>query len=91
LDGATALALLRRDLPIDVMIVPVALPGFDGAQLAARATAVRPALRIAFSGDADARPCVPTGLPRGEKLIGKPWRSIEFMRDIGRLVGTQRC
>jgi CheY-like chemotaxis protein len=45
-DGAEALALLRRDQAIDVLMVDLGLPDMDGRELVAAARALRPGIAV---------------------------------------------
>ncbi len=45
-DGAQALALLREDPAIDVLMVDLGLPDMDGRELVARARALRPGMAV---------------------------------------------
>ena len=53
-DGATALAIVKADPRIQLLVTDVGLPGMNGRQLAAAVRELRPELRILFvTGYAD--------------------------------------
>ncbi|HET6655071.1 MAG TPA: response regulator [Gammaproteobacteria bacterium] len=45
-DGASGLEALQSDIPIDVLLSDIKLPGMDGYQLAEAARALRPDLKV---------------------------------------------
>jgi CheY-like chemotaxis protein len=45
-DGATALALVRRSDPFDVLVTDLSMPRLDGAALVRRLRAERPSLPV---------------------------------------------
>ncbi len=70
--GAAALAIIEGTRPVDVMVVDYAMPGLNGAQLAAETRRRRPSLPFVFiTGYADTR-----SLPLGpeDTLLRKPFR-----------------
>jgi CheY-like chemotaxis protein len=78
--GADALASLEQDQPVHLLLSDLVMPGLTGAELAERARALRPGLRVLFvSGHADEK-TVRDGL-RGAYLA-KPFTSDSLSRKI---------
>ena len=80
--GASALEALQSNGGVDLMITDFAMPGMNGAQLAAAARKLKPDLPIILAtGYAE--------LPKGESIdlprLGKPYSQRELAREIDRL------
>lgn len=72
-EADAAMALLRADDGIALMITDVGLPGLSGRQLADQARAHRPGMKVLFmTGYADSD-LVEKSLPEGFGLITKPF------------------
>jgi signal transduction histidine kinase/ActR/RegA family two-component response regulator len=81
-----ALAVLRSDAPVDLLLTDVVMPGMSGLQLAEQAAAVRPRLRLLFM----------SGFPRdlwerGEidrelAFIEKPFDSEHLLRTVSEVL-----
>jgi PAS domain S-box-containing protein len=81
-DADEALARLRSDPAIDVLLTDVAMPDRDGAKLAAEARAFRPGLPILFmTGHADRHPLA------GETVLDKPFTYEALGRALGGALG----
>ncbi|HWA48755.1 MAG TPA: PAS domain-containing protein [Dongiaceae bacterium] len=83
-NGKDALTLLESAAPFDVMVTDMMMSGgMLGSELAQRARAIRPQLKVLFvSGfvsevQADARP-----------LLSKPFRRAELAQELARLLGA---
>ncbi len=83
-NGKEALALLEGAAPFDVMVTDLMMSGgMLGSDLAQRARAVRPSLKVLFVSGfvsemlADARP-----------LLGKPYRRAELAQELAKLLGA---
>ncbi len=83
-NGKEALALLEGATPFDVMVTDLMMSGgMLGSDLAQRARAVRPSLKVLFVSGfvsemlADARP-----------LLGKPYRRAELAQELAKLLGA---
>jgi CheY-like chemotaxis protein len=80
-NGADALGVLEREVSVHLLLTDIAMPGIDGLELAIRAKARRPDLRVLYiSGymkGASAQGHTPDG-----KLIRKPWRADELKREV---------
>ncbi|WP_192499440.1 PAS domain S-box protein [Skermanella pratensis] len=82
-EGQAALGILESPVPIDLLVTDIGLPGIDGRQLAERARALRPALKVLFltgyagrSTDGDPILGPDTG------LIGKPVPMDSFLAKV---------
>lgn len=87
-EGATALALLRSDLRIDLLITDVGLPGgLNGRALAEEARAVRPQLKILFiTGYAEDSVLSASDLQPGMHIQTKPFGMETLARRIRQLI-----
>ncbi len=83
INGDVALLLLRQDLPIELLIADVVLPGrLDGFALAYRAQALIPDIRVIYStGFASVARIRSRGAIYGEILV-KPWRADDLLRAV---------
>ena len=74
-DGPSALRLIeRQDRPIDLMFTDVVMPGMSGRELAQRARAVQPDLKIIYTSGYAHDAIVHGGrLDAGVELIAKPF------------------
>ena len=72
-DGSAALALLRSEAEIDLLITDVKLPGMDGYQLAGAALGDRPELKVLLMTGYAHEP-VPERLAAADvKVLHKPY------------------
>jgi signal transduction histidine kinase/CheY-like chemotaxis protein len=73
--GATALTVLESDAPIDLLFTDVVMAGgMNGAELAQRAAALRPAIKVLFSSGFARNALVQNGrLLPGTELLMKPY------------------
>jgi PAS domain S-box-containing protein len=87
-DGASALAMLRDGLRLDLLITDVGLPGgMNGWQLARLARTERPGLKVLFAtGYADAAELGGDELDPGMALITKPFEAAALARRIRVLI-----
>ncbi|HTI01499.1 MAG TPA: ATP-binding protein [Acidisoma sp.] len=87
-EGATALALLRSDLRIDLLITDVGLPGgLNGRLLAEEARVVRPQLKVLFiTGYAEDSVLSPSDLEPGMYIQTKPFGMEILARRIRQLI-----
>ena len=79
-----ALAILGADPAVEIMITDYSMPGMNGLDLAASASAIRPSLRILLAtGYAELPPGPASDLPR----ISKPFDETELRAHIAALLG----
>jgi len=73
-DAAAALEFLQqRDLRVDLLLTDVAMPGMNGRELAKRADALRPGLKVLYVTGYSRNAIVHQGrLDPGVELIQKP-------------------
>jgi PAS domain S-box-containing protein len=86
-DGSSALRLLERQPRVDLLFTDVVLPGgLTGAQVAAQARMIRPALKVLFTTGYARNAIVHQGrLDRGVQLIVKPFSFSDLaakVRDV---------
>jgi CheY-like chemotaxis protein len=83
-DGEAALSLLENDGAIDVLFTDVVMPGINGFEVARRAVARSPRLKVLFaSGYA-------TDLTPAGRLLKKPYRPQQLTREIAALLPPSR-
>ena len=73
LNGSEAIAKLRNDQSIEVLITDVNMPGISGYQLADQAKAIRPELKVILLSGAERD-------PHGWPLLHKPIHPSDLMR-----------
>ncbi|NKE43178.1 PAS domain-containing protein [Roseomonas frigidaquae] len=89
-NGEAALEVLQRDASVDLLFTDIVMPGrLNGHQLARRAAALRPALRVLFTSgyQANAAP-EPGDLDCGFLLLPKPYRLAELADAVRQLLDT---
>jgi two-component system cell cycle sensor histidine kinase/response regulator CckA len=80
-DGVEALAVLREESHVDVLMTDVIMPNMGGFELIERASMVRPGLRvIVVSGHADVGESDPRGL--GDVVLEKPFSADSLIRAV---------
>jgi CheY-like chemotaxis protein len=81
--GAGALEVLQTTEDVDLMITDFAMPGMNGAQLAAEARRLKPDMPILLAtGYAEMPNGASVDLPR----LGKPYSQGQLAREIGKLL-----
>jgi PAS domain S-box-containing protein len=83
-DGPTALRMLDRHPKVDLLFTDVVLPGgMTGAQVAARARALRPDLKVLFTTGYARNAIIHHGrLDKGVQLITKPFGFVDLAAKI---------
>ena len=86
-DGPSALAILRANARIDLLVTDVGLPGMNGRQLADQARESRPGLRILFiTGYAESVAIADGFLQPGMEMITKPFDLDHLLRRIRSMI-----
>jgi CheY-like chemotaxis protein len=81
-DGATALAILRDvGPPIDLLFTDIVMPGLDGIEVARRAVAQLPGLKVLFASGYAA------GFGPVSRLLKKPYRARQLAVEIADVLG----
>jgi signal transduction histidine kinase/CheY-like chemotaxis protein len=88
-DGAAALALLERGEPVDLLFSDVVMPkGIRGDELARRARALRPELRVLLTSGYTSAGGTSEGVTEsGDPLLLKPYRHEDLARAIRDALG----
>jgi PAS domain S-box-containing protein len=83
-NGVEALEILGSDAPIDLLFTDVVMPGgVDGPELARRAQALRPALRVLYTSGYTQNAIVHHGrLDPGVRLLSKPYQRSALARCV---------
>jgi CheY-like chemotaxis protein len=83
-NGVEALEILGLDAPIDLLFTDVVMPGgVDGPELARRAQALRPALRVLYTSGYTQNAIVHHGrLDPGVRLLSKPYQRSALARCV---------
>jgi CheY-like chemotaxis protein len=86
--GVAALEVLKRAGDVDLMITDFAMPGMNGAQLAAAVREIAPTLPVLLAtGYAETPDGAELDLPR----LGKPYTQAQLAREIGRLLASSEA
>jgi two-component system cell cycle sensor histidine kinase/response regulator CckA len=87
-DGEEALALSgQMEVPVDLLLTDVAMPGMDGVELAGRLWATQPGVAVLCMSGACAAEVVQRDiLGRGFSFIPKPFRADALVRRVAELL-----
>jgi two-component system, cell cycle response regulator CpdR len=85
-NGAEGLDRIRREPRLSMVITDIRMPGIDGWELARRAAAVRPDIKVLYITGYPGEQA-PDDAPPGP-LLRKPWRAGEFYSCVERLIGS---
>ncbi|MGH2856570.1 MAG: hybrid sensor histidine kinase/response regulator [Solirubrobacteraceae bacterium] len=72
-DGSEALDALHRESAIDLLLTDMVLPDIHGGELARRARALRPELRIIYMSGYESRADTQDGAPPADGVLAKPF------------------
>ena len=86
-DGAEALAALRSDTSVDVLVSDVVLPGgLNGVELARAARWLRPKLPVLLASGYAAEVLAQHGADGEFELLAKPFRAAELLQHIANVM-----
>jgi two-component system cell cycle response regulator CpdR len=86
-DGETAVEAL--DKTFDVLLTDIVMPGIDGIEVARRAAALQPHLRIMFiTGFAAVALSAGDRAPPGAKVLSKPIHLREIVAEVERMIAA---
>lgn len=87
-DGPSALELLESDMP-DIVVIDFAMPGMNGAVLAARIARRWPGLPILFASGLSDTQEIERVMGKGTVIVQKPFRIDELLKAIGELLESK--
>jgi len=88
-DASSALAQLRTEVPIDLVVSDVGLPGMNGRDMADVARTLRPGLPILFiTGYAENAVTRQEFLAEGMALLSKPFSLNDLLNTVGQLLDS---
>ena len=86
-DGETAVAAL--DMPFDVLLTDIVMPGIDGIEVARIAASRQPGLRIMFiTGFAAVALSARDQAPAGAKVLSTPIHLREIVAEVERMIAA---
>ncbi|WP_395673023.1 cell cycle two-component system response regulator CpdR [Phenylobacterium sp.] len=86
-DGDEAAAILDQDW--DLLLTDIVMPGMDGIEVARRAAARHPGLRIMFiTGFAAVALAAGEAAPPGAKVLSKPIHLREIVSEVERMIAA---
>jgi len=86
-DGEEAVTFL--DEPWDLLLTDIVMPGLDGIEVARRAAARHPQLRIMFiTGFAAVALAAGSQAPAGAKVLSKPIHLREIVTEVERMIAA---
>ncbi|MGE5510031.1 MAG: cell cycle two-component system response regulator CpdR [Bacteroidota bacterium] len=87
-NGADALERLKEE-PFTLLLTDIVMPRMDGIELARRASALDPDLKIMFiTGFAAVTLNNETRPPRDARVLSKPFHLKDLVREVGRLLAA---
>lgn len=89
-DPAFALSLLERAPMVDLLLTDVVMPGgLSGFDLARRARAQRPDLKVMFISGYSMAQTVQRARDTNEPILRKPFRHHELMAEVSRVLASR--
>jgi DNA-binding NtrC family response regulator len=87
MNGGIALVLLEQEIPIDVLFTDIVMPGEpDGFELARRAIALRPGLKVLYTTGFTGAHLAQREKRLHGKILQKPYRPTQLVAQIDELV-----
>ena len=87
-DGEAAWQALRQ-APVDLLLTDIVMPLMDGVELARRAAAKYPGMRIMFiTGFAAVALNPESGAPQGAQVLSKPFHLRQLVNEVERLMAA---
>lgn len=87
-DGQEAFVHLR-DIPFDLLLTDIVMPGMDGIELAKRAAELDAALKIMFiTGFAAVALHPASNAPKQAKVLSKPFHLREIVAEVERMMAA---
>jgi CheY-like chemotaxis protein len=89
MNGGIALVLLQQEIPVDLLFTDIVMPGDpDGFDLAERAIALRPGLRVLYTTGYAGPAQAPDDRVMYGPMLRKPYRPAELLVEIAGLVSA---
>jgi PAS domain S-box-containing protein len=89
-DGDTALRELESAPSVDLLFTDIVMPGgMDGKELAIKARALRPGLKVLFTSGFPGNSLGDAGLQSGNALLGKPYRKHELAKKLREVLDAE--
>ena len=87
-DGEQAWEALRKE-PVDLLLTDIVMPVMDGIELARKAAALYPSMRIMFiTGFAAVALNPESGAPEGASVLSKPFHLRQLVNEVDRLMAA---
>jgi two-component system cell cycle response regulator CpdR len=87
-DGLDALAQLS-EMPFDLLLADVVMPGLDGIELARRATKKQPGIKVMFiTGFAAVALTAGASAPQDAKVLSKPFHLRQLVDEVNRVMAA---
>ena len=88
MNGGIALILLQEALPVDLLFTDIVMPGEpDGFELARRAVALRPGLKVLYTTGFTGLYLADREATLHGKILKKPYRPKQLVHEVEELLG----
>lgn len=85
-----ALQMLAAEPSVEVLVTDIIMPGLDGFELARRATALRPSLKVLYVSGTGVSPSAVAGHPIVPGvMLRKPYRVAQLLQEVARLARSE--
>ena len=82
-DGVAGLSVLEGDAAVDLLFTDIVMPGgVDGRELAKRAAALRPGIKVLYTSGFTAAAGAEVAVELADRLLSKPFRKTELARRV---------